>query len=112
MKKFLFGLLLICIAFSGYSQETQKIDVNKDIALTKVYEQVIKEGYGTPEVYLDLANAHYFEGNYVLAKKWYEKRFETHPPKSKVVLFRYRQSLKALQLDFKGNKYLTVSNCP
>lgn len=110
MKTVFFLLIFAGCFLSGYSQEPQKIDVNKDIALTKVYEQVIKEGYGTPEVYLDLANAHYFEGNYALAKKWYEKRFETHPPKSKVVLFRYRQCHKALKLDLEGNKYLSVSN--
>ena len=107
--KFLSPLFIIAAFFLSttfHAQETSKIDVNKDISITKGYEQVIKEGYGTPKVYLDLANAHYFEANYLSAKKWYEKVFETEELVTKKVLFRYRQSLKALNEDFTKNKYL------
>lgn len=100
-----FFLLVFC---SVSAQETSTIDVNKDISITKVYEQVIKEGYGTPKVYLDLANAHYFEANYLSAKKWYEKVFETKELVTKKVLYRYKQSLKALNEDCLNNKYLVT----
>ncbi|MEZ4874344.1 MAG: hypothetical protein R2793_02535 [Flavobacteriaceae bacterium] len=105
----------LCISFTllfwmsiqlGHAQETPSIDVNKDIDLAKVYEQVIKEGYGTPKVYLDLANAHYFNGDYKSAKKWYEKVFETEELSTELVLFRYKQSLKALNEDIEHNPYL------
>ena len=84
-------------------------DVNKDIDVAKVYEQVVKEGYGTPTVYLKLANEYYFQGKYDRAKKWYEKVFETEKPTDKMILFRYKQTLKALKLTFEGNPYLVTS---
>ncbi|MEZ4779802.1 MAG: tetratricopeptide repeat protein [Flavobacteriaceae bacterium] len=107
--KFLFPFLIFFCVFASQSfiaQENKKIDVNKDISITKVYEQVIKEGYGTPKVYLDLANAYYFEGNYAKAKKWYEKVFEIENTASEKTLFRYTQSLKALNEDFINNEYI------
>lgn len=105
-----FILLLLCIVpYFGFSQSATPIDVNKDIAITKVYEQVIKEGYGTPKVYKDLANAYYFEGVYTSAKKWYEKLFETTTP-DKTILFWYKQTLKALNLSLEENKYLASSH--
>lgn len=107
--KFIPLLFLGLLPFIGNSQNATVIDVNKDIAITKVYEQVIKEGYGTPKVYEDLANAYYFEGVYGSAKKWYEKLFETTVP-NKTILFRYKQTLKALNISLAENKYLAASH--
>ena len=84
-------------------------DVNKDIDVAKVYEQVVKEGYGTPKVYLKLANEYYFQGKYDHAKKWYERVFETEKPTDKMILFRYKQTLKALKLNFEDNPYLVTT---
>jgi len=84
-------------------------DVNKDIDVAKVYVQVVKEGYGTPAIYLKLANEYYFHNNYTEAKLWYEKVFESEQPTDKTILFRYKQSLKALKLNPEENPYLAVS---
>jgi len=99
-------LLTLLICWSGYSQTKEVTDVNRDINVAVVYEQVVKEGYGTPAVYLKLANAYYFESQYEDAKKWFETLFEEEKPTDKLVLFRYKQSLKALKLDFENNPYL------
>ncbi|MEZ4858465.1 MAG: hypothetical protein R2781_06610 [Flavobacteriaceae bacterium] len=96
----------LCVSCSLFAQENIVKDGNKDISITKVYEQVVKEGYATPKLYLDLANAYYFESNYVSAKKYYEIVFETKELVSEKVLFRYKQSLRALNEDIKENKYL------
>ena len=93
------------MAFTSVAQT----DVNKDIDLTKVYEQVVKEGYGTPEIYLKLANEYYFLNDYTNAKKWFEKVFDDQKPTDKMLLFRYKQTLKALNLTFDKNPYLAVS---
>ncbi len=85
-------------------------DVNRDIDVAKVYVQVVKEGYGTPTIYLKLANEYYFQSNYADAKMWYEKVFEAEKPTDKTILFRYKQSLKALKLNPKENPYLAVSS--
>ena len=102
----------LIIATSLFMADTAiaQTDVNKDIDVAKVYEQVVKEGYGTPTVYLKLANEYYFQSNYASAKLWYEKVFETEKPTDKTILFRYKQTLKALKLKLEGNPYLAVSS--
>lgn len=108
MRLSIIFVLLFC-TFSVVGQQ-QKIDVNKDINLAKVYEQLVKEGYGTPKIYLELANAHYFDSNYVQAKKWFEKVFQSQETVNDVIVFRYKQSLKALNLDIIENNYLIGTN--
>jgi tetratricopeptide (TPR) repeat protein len=92
---------------NGFAQSDT--DVNKDVDRTAVYEQVVKEGYGTPKIYKALGNAHYFEGNYTDAKKWFEKLFETEALEDPMLKFRYKQTLKALKLDPAANSYLNAS---
>ncbi|PVW14152.1 hypothetical protein DDV96_10075 [Marixanthomonas spongiae] len=84
------------------------VNVNTDIDIIKVYEQVVDEGYGTPFIYKKLANAHYFKSNYEAAKLWFEKLFSMEKPTDATLMYRYKQSLKALSLDFTSNKYLSV----
>jgi len=81
--------------------ERSKIDVNKDVDISLVYEQVIEEGYGTAFIYKKLANAYYFENNYELAKKYYEILFEEEEP-DEVLEVRYRQTLKAIKAKSKS----------
>lgn len=101
-------ILCLFVVSNLFAQNQAKTDVNKDIDVAKVYEQVVKEGYGTPEIYLKLANEHYFQGNYPSAKKWFEKVFEIEKPTDKKILFRYKQTLKALKVRLEGNPHLAV----
>ena len=104
MKRlFLFGLLLSAFPVAVMAQT----NVNTDVDRTSVYEQVVREGYGTPKIYKELGNGHYFKGNYAEAKKWFEKLFETEPPTDPKMKFRYRQTLKALNEDIANNPYLS-----
>jgi len=107
MKRIIPTLSFVCLlsAFTSVAQT----DVNKDIDLTKVYEQVVKEGYGTPDIHLKLANEYYFQNNYLKAKEWYEKLFENQKPTDKMLLFRYKQTLKALNLNLEKNKFLAIT---
>lgn len=99
-------VLLVFISFTGFSQKKAK--VNRDIDIVKVYEQTIKEGYPTLEIYQKLANAQYFRSNYKEAKKWFEKWFEMEMPKDETSKYRYKQTLKVLKVDARKNKYLAV----
>lgn len=90
--------LFFYITTFAFSQSEKKVNVNEDIDLVKVYKQVVKEGYGTPSVYKDLANATYFRSEYAESKKWFEFLFEEEKVTDKTLLFRYYQSLKALGL--------------
>ncbi len=100
-------LVVVCITTSSIAQSST--DVNKDVDRTAVYEQVVKEGYGTPKIYKALGNAHYFEGNHSEAKKWFEKLFESEALEDPMLKFRYQQTLKALKLDPATNSYLNPS---
>jgi hypothetical protein len=106
-------LILIAVLCCGMitAQSSKPItDVNTDVDVVKVFEQVVKEGYGTPAVYKELATAHYFKNNYADAKKWYELLFKTELPKDETTRYRYKQTLKALKLYKKNNIYLASSD--
>ena len=100
---------MLFVGLACHAQSEKVTNVNRDINVAVVYEQVVKEGYGTPAVYLKLANAYYFESRYEDAKKWFETLFEEEKPTDKMVLFRYKQSLKALKLDYEENPYLLAN---
>jgi len=105
---FVFLIAGTCPAFSQASTPT-KTDVNKDIDVVKVYEQVVKEGYGTTLIYKKLANGYYFKGDYLQAKKWFETLFEEEKQTDKVIMFRYKQTLKALNIAIDKNQYLSAT---
>mgnify|MGYP001569149062 CR=1 FL=1 len=98
MLSFRLLFLSIFITSLSLSQTEKKINVNKDIDLVKVYKQVIKEGYGTPSIYKDLANETYFRSNYKESKIWFEKLFVEIKVTDPTLIYRYNQSLKALGL--------------
>jgi len=108
-KKYCLLSLFAFFSVVGISQTQDKIDVNTDIDLVKVYTQVVKEGYGTSSVYKELANAYYFKSNYKESKKWFEKLFDEETIADKTVLFRYQQSLKALGLYTEDNEFLVAN---
>lgn len=113
MKKLprLIFLLFACISISTFAQTKHplKTDVNKDVDVVKVYEQVVKDGYGTPYIYEELATAYYFKNEYSKAKKWFEKLFDVQKPIDATLKHRYRQTLKALDLEYKDNRYLAIN---
>jgi hypothetical protein len=104
-------LFCACISFTAIAQSSspKKTDVNKDVDIVKVYEQVVVEGYGTAHIYKELANAYYFKNEYNKAKKWFEKLFDAESSSNATLKHRYRQTLKALDLEFKNNAYLAVN---
>ncbi len=89
-------LLCAGITTVSFSQSKAKTDVNKDIDVTRVYEQVVQEGYGTPFIYENLANAYYFRNEYNKALTWFEKLFETEKNPSEEIKQRYQQTKKAV----------------
>ena len=106
-------LLFSCLSISMIAQKEdhEKMNVNSDVDLVKVFEQVILEGYGTPIVYMQLANAYYFKDDYTNAKKWFETLFAINKPSDATLKYRYRQTLKALDIEIENNQYLgTATN--
>ncbi len=109
-NKFYLIIFFVSLSLTSFSQsQEKKVDVNKDIDLVKVYAQVVKEGYGTPQIYKELANAYYFRSNYTASKKWFEKLFSVEETIDELHLYRYKQSLKALGEYSKKNEYFAVN---
>ncbi|PKA82680.1 hypothetical protein ATE92_0816 [Ulvibacter sp. MAR_2010_11] len=111
LKNLLIFTALVCISFTAISQtETKKkTNVNTDVDVTVVYEQVVKEGYGTAFIYKELANAYYFKNNHLKAKQWFEQLFEVEKPTDETLKFRYKQTLKALNIAIASNQYLSTA---
>ncbi len=104
-------LFLFGITTNGISQNaSEKIDVNTHIDLVKVYEKYVEEGYGSPEIYEELANGYYFKNNYLLAKKWFEKLFESKEKIDPTAQFRYKQTIRALQVAHEEVENFVTSN--
>ncbi|HLW30693.1 MAG TPA: hypothetical protein VKX40_00420 [Aequorivita sp.] len=95
-------ILLVCLltttisTFSFSQSKQRKTDVNKDIDLVRVYEQVVREGYGTPFIYKELASAYYFQSKYDKSVSWFQKLFETEKNTDPELAHRYNQALKAV----------------
>ena len=110
MKKLprLLLVLFACISMTTFAQSksSTKTDVTKKIDVVSVYEQMVLDGDGTSYIYKELAYAYYFKNEYQEAKKWFEKLFEAEKQSDKTIKHRYRQTLKALSLDFKNNRNL------
>ena len=92
----LYVFLFTGVAVMAQTNQNKTTDVNKDIDLTEVYKQYVLDGYGSPALYIKLANGYYFKSNYPEAKIWYEKYFATNPKANKTTRYRYKQSLKAI----------------
>lgn len=111
MKSFTLVALLFLFSLStpltAQSTEVEKTDVNKDIDLMRVYEQYVKDGYGTPAVYKKLADGYYFKNDYPTAKKWLEVLLQADNSTPKMYVNRYIQTLRALNIDTANNKYLS-----
>jgi hypothetical protein len=112
MKPFTLVALLFIFSLStnviAQTTATEKIDVNKEIDLMRVYEQYVKDGYGTPAVYKKLADGHYFKNDYTTAKKWFEALLQADGSTPKMYVNRYIQTLRALDIDTTNNKYLRL----
>ena len=64
MYKIRFVFVFFWVTVISFSQNEKTTIVNKDIDIVKVYEKVVKDGYGTPSVYKELSNATYFRSEY------------------------------------------------
>ncbi len=109
MYKFRLVVVFMCFSVLGFSQSEKKTDNKVEIDIVKVYTQVVNEGYGNAQIYKELANACYFKSQYAESKKWFEMLFEEEKTTDETLLYRYKQSLKALGIYDKNNTYLAVS---
>ena len=100
-------LLSASISTVSFSQNHgRKTDVNKDIDVVRVYEQVVKEGYGTSFIYKELATAYYFKSEYGKALTWFQKLVAEERNIGPELTHQYRQTLKAVAVIKQENSNL------
>lgn len=90
-------LVLFCISTFSFSQtNSTATSVDKHIDFVRVYEQVVREGYGTPFIYEKLATAYYFKSEYVKAVAWFQKLYAEKHITDPQLAYQYSQALKAV----------------
>lgn len=88
-------------------KEEQKSDhVNIDVVGT--YERVMDKGYRSVDMLTKVADRHFFDGNLILAAKWYHELFENETDLEAVYYYRYAQSLLAVGQTDKGNEMMKI----
>lgn len=85
--------------------ETKKY-ANIDILQT--YERVLEKGYKSVDMLTRVANSRYFDGDLIIAAKWYSKLFDITTNVEPVMYFRYAQSLKAANEVEKSNVMMAL----
>jgi len=73
------------------AEDSQKKYVNIDILST--YERVLEKGYKSVDMLKRVANARYFDGDLVIAAKWYMQLFATTTELEVEYFFRYARAL-------------------
>ncbi len=114
LKHIVLGTLFTCSLVMGQDKKTKKADTNFDnyayADAIDSYENLVKKGYTSEEIYKNLGNANYLNANYEKAADWYSKLFTlenaTIDPE---YIYRYAQTLKSLkkyeQSDFWMQKF-------
>lgn len=99
---FIFALVLLS-AGSTYGQKKEIKKANKDfdrfayIDARQIYLKVVEDGYESAEIYKNLGDTYYFNGDYTNAAKWYDKLVTRFPAETgPEYYYRSAQSLKSL----------------
>jgi hypothetical protein len=80
--------------------------VNIDILST--YERVIDKGYQSVDMLKRVGNSRYFDGDLVIAAKWYAQLVALTTDLDAVYYYRYAQSLKAINQIEKSNQMMAL----
>jgi outer membrane protein OmpA-like peptidoglycan-associated protein/tetratricopeptide (TPR) repeat protein len=112
MKKFIYSSLLVVSFFSTncFAQKVEKAEKAYDnfafIDAIKTYERVAAKGYKSEELFKNLGNAYYFNGQSENAAKWYTELFNMSSTAGPEYYYRYAQSLRSTGDNAKANQIL------
>lgn len=94
---------VILIAGNTFGQKKDIKKANKEldkfayIDARQIYLKVVEDGYESAEIYKNLGDTYYFNGDYTNAAKWYDKLVNTFPDEIEPeYYYRTAQSLKSL----------------
>lgn len=112
MKNYIFLSLLLAVVFSsnGYAQRVEAADKKYEnyayIDAIKTYERIAEKGYKSVELFKNLGNAYYFNGQLDKAAKWYGELFNMSEQYGTEYYYRYAQALRSIGDNEKANKIL------
>jgi len=86
--------------------EDKKKYVNIDILST--YERVIEKGYKSIDMLKRVGNGRFFDGDLVMAAKWYSQLFSMTTDLEPVYYYRYAQSLASIREIEKANEMMAI----
>jgi outer membrane protein OmpA-like peptidoglycan-associated protein/tetratricopeptide (TPR) repeat protein len=116
MKNYIFTyLLLACfISFNSYSQSVTSAAKSYDkfayVDAIKTYERIAEKGYKSVEMFKQLGNSYYFNGELDKAAKWYNELFLMTAELENEYYYRYAQSLRSIDNNEKANQILQKVN--
>ena len=111
------SLLILFVSFNVFGQEKRIARADKDfnqlayIDARKTYINVVKNGYGSQEIYEKIGDSYYFNADLANASLWYGKLYSEY--KNSIdpeYLFRYSQSLKNIQEYDKSDEIMEAFN--
>ncbi len=96
---------------SGLKKASESFDNYAFSEAIESYEQLIAKGYESEEIYKNLGDAYYNNGDYEEASKWYEKLFDLNETTiGTEYYFRYAQALKSVGDYKKSDTYMRKFN--
>ena len=117
MRKQIIYTLLVILA-SGFQVVAQKAKIDlaqkkhNQLAYSesiKIYEALAKDGYKSKELLENLANAYYYEAEFIPAKRWYDSLFLFTQELSANTFSKYVSTLKTQQEYAKADQIMIQS---
>lgn len=78
------------------------------IDLIATYERVLERGYKSADMFKRVANSRFFDGDLVVAAKWYAQLFGMTTDIEPIYYYRYAQSLKAIHEEEKAIEMMKI----
>ena len=119
MKNNILLYITLIFAFSSniYAQEAKVKAAEKQyekyayIDAIKTYEKVAEKGYKSVDLFKNLGNSYFFNGELEKASKWYGELFAMNTGDLEAeYYFRYANSLRSVGENDKANEYLKLFN--
>jgi hypothetical protein len=79
-----------------------------NVDILKTYERVLEKGYKSVDMLKKVGNGRFFNGDLVIAAKWYTQLFEQATDLEAVYYYRYAESLKAIKQIDKANEMMAI----
>mgnify|MGYP001025515077 FL=1 len=112
MKSHFYNITFCLLFFTGFlnSQQNKESIANSkynSMSYAKaidLYERLVKDGYGSKQLFENLGNSYYLQSNYKLAKVSYDSLFKRTEDVSKSTYYRYINVLRSERNDKQADK--------